>query len=211
VQGHIQNPPADESYPYNPGDVYQRSKCEAEKLALEYYRDRRLAVTVIRPAGIYGPGDMRWLKMFRAIARRRFAMLGGGRTFIHLVYVSDLVDGFRLAADSPRAVGQVYTIGGDGYVTLSELADRIAKAAGVRPPWLRIPAKPVRILSGVCEDVCRALHVEPPIFRRRVDLFVKNRAFDITKARTELGFSPRVSLEEGVGLTMDWYREQGLL
>jgi len=211
VHGHIEKPPADENAPYNPGDVYQRSKCEAEREALRYYEEHGLPVTVIRPAGIYGPGDLRWLKLFRSIAGRRFVMLGSGDTFIHLVYISDLVDAFRLAADNPNAVGKVYIAAGERYVTLNELAGIIARVVGVPAPWLKVPVKPVRVLSGICEDVCRALRLEPPIFRRRVDFFVKNRAFDITKAKAELGYFPKVDMDEGVRRTASWYREQGLL
>ena len=138
-------------------------------------------------------------------------MLGSGDTFIHLVYISDLVDAFRLAADNPNAVGKVYIAAGERYVTLNELAGIIARAVGAPVPWLKVPVKPVRVLSGICEDVCRALKLEPPIFRRRVDFFVKNRAFDITKAKAELGYSPKVDMEEGVTRTASWYRERGLL
>ncbi|MCB0359972.1 MAG: NAD-dependent epimerase/dehydratase family protein, partial [Bdellovibrionales bacterium] len=62
VHSHIDNPPADESTPYRPSDIYQVTKCEAEKLALERFRSGRLRGTVIRPAMIWGEGDRRILK-----------------------------------------------------------------------------------------------------------------------------------------------------
>ena len=55
------------------------------------------------------------------------------------------------------------------------------------------------------------LGVEPPLYRRRVDFYRKSRAFDISRARAELGYNPAVSLQEGVRRTADWYRAQGLL
>ena len=67
VLGHITNPPADETYPYNPGDVYQRSKCEGEKIALKFFRDKEFPVVVARPTAIYGPGDMRLFKLFKYV------------------------------------------------------------------------------------------------------------------------------------------------
>lgn len=211
VHSSVCNPPADETAPYQPDDVYQRSKCEAEKAALKFHEVKGLPVSVIRPAGIYGPGDLRWLKLFKSIGRRRFVMLGSGDTFIHMVYISDLVDAFLLAAQVPSAVGKVYIAGGERYVTLNELAAAIAEALGVPEPRIHLPVKPVRLLSGICEDVCRAVHVEPPIFRRRVDFFVKNRAFDISRAKAELGYRPKVSLEDGINRTASWYKEQNLL
>ncbi len=211
VLGHISNPPADEDRPYHPGDIYQITKCEGEKAALHYYREMGLPVTVVRPAGIYGPGDTRWLKLFRSVARRRFVMLGSGETTIHLVYIDDLVDAFRLAADSPESVGRVYITAGDRYITLNELVRTIAEEVGAPVPKLHIPVKPVRMISGVCEDICRLLKIEPPLYRRRVDFFIKDRAFDITRARRELGYAPKVDVPEGVARTAAWYREQGYL
>ena len=55
------------------------------------------------------------------------------------------------------------------------------------------------------------LRVQPPLYRRRVDFYTKSRAFDTTRARTELGFQPHVDLEEGLKRTEAWYREEGLL
>ena len=211
VHSHVENPPSDETAPYEPGDVYQRSKCEAEQAVLRAHKEHGLQTTVIRPTGIYGPGDTRWLKLFKAIARRRFVMLGSGETYIHMVYISDLIDAFRLAADNANSAGKVYIIGGERYVTLNELAETIAKAVGAPVPRLHFPVKSIRALSGICEDVCRYFHIEPPIFRRRVDFFVKNRAFDITKAKTELGYSPKIGLDDGIRLTASWYKENNLL
>ena len=211
VLGHIENPPADESRPYNVENIYQVTKCEAEKAVLAFHKDRGLPVTVVRPAGIYGPGDRRWLKLFKPIAGRRFVMLGSGETLIHLVFISDLVDAFVLAANNANAVGRVYIAAGERYVTLNELTSTIAKTVGVSDSFLHIPFKPVRMLSGVVEDVCKPLHIEPPIYRRRVDFFIQDRAFDITRARTELGYAPKVGLGEGIRRTTEWYKEQRLI
>jgi nucleoside-diphosphate-sugar epimerase len=63
----------------------------------------------------------------------------------------------------------------------------------------------------MCEAVCVPLRIEPPLYRRRVDFYTKSRAFDTTRARAELGYAPRVPLDEGLRLTAAWYRERGLL
>ena len=72
-----------------------------------------------------------------------------------------------------------------------------------------LPVWPFWTAGAVCEAVCAPLKLEPPIYRRRVDFFTKSRAFDITRARTELGFSPQVGLRAGVRRTLEWYREAG--
>jgi len=70
---------------------------------------------------------------------------------------------------------------------------------------------PFWMAGAACEAIFVPLGVEPPLYRRRVDFFTKSRAFDISRARTELGFTPRVGLDEGIRRTLAWYREHGWL
>jgi nucleoside-diphosphate-sugar epimerase len=211
VHGHIDNPPADEDAPFNPGDIYQETKLEAENAAREFGRRNQLEVVVARPIGIYGPGDTRFLKMFRGLARGRFPMLGSGDVFYHLTYIDDLVEGFRLCGEVPGAAGRTYLLAGPRYTTLNELVNLVAKELGVQPPRWHLPVWPFWTAGLLCEAVCVPLRVEPPLYRRRVDFYTKSRAFDTTRARTELSFAPQVDLPEGIRRTAAWYREQGLL
>ncbi len=211
VHSHIANPPADETWPHQPGDVYQATKSEAEGEALAFGREHGLSLTVARPTAIYGPGDLRLLKLFSLIAKRRFVILGNGEIFYHLVYVDDLVRGLRLLATSPAAPGDAFILGGAEYRTLNQLAEAIARIVHAPPPRIRLPAWPFQIAGSVCERVCKPLGISPPIYRRRVDFFTKSRAFTIEKARRVLGYEPQVSLEVGLARTADWYREHGYL
>jgi dihydroflavonol-4-reductase len=211
VHGHIAQPPANEDAPFNPGDIYQETKLEAETVARDFGRHEGLEVVVARPIGIHGPGDMRFLKMFRGLARGRFPMLGSGEAYYHLTYIDDLVEGFRLCGEVPGAAGRTYMLAGARYTTLAELVRLIAAELKVNPPRVHWPVWPFWTAGLLCELVCVPLRIEPPLYRRRVDFYTKSRAFDITRARTELGYEPRVSLEEGLHRTAAWYREQGLL
>jgi dihydroflavonol-4-reductase len=211
VHGHIIDPPARETTPYKPSDVYQESKAEGEKLALHYHRTKGLSVTVVRPTGIYGPGDFRMLKMYRMIQNRRFIMLGSGNTLYHLTYVTDLVEGIRLAGEKVVADGEVYFIAGENHITLNQFAGLIADELGVRRIRWHFPVFPVYSLGFLCEKICVPLRVEPPIYRRRVDFFTQNHAFDITKAKQDLGYSPKVEPQEGIHLTTEWYKLHGYL
>lgn len=211
VHGHIERPPADENSPLAPGDVYQATKAEAETLALEFHRRRGLPVVVVRPGAIYGPGETRFLKLFRAIARGRYAVVGSGRAYYHPVYIDDLVAGFLLALDRPEARGEAFILAGLRYVSQSELAALIARHTGGRVLPFRIPAAPLVWAGALCEAVCVPLGIEPPLHRRRVDFWTKSRAFSIEKARRLLGYEPKVDLEEGIARTAAWYREAGWL
>jgi nucleoside-diphosphate-sugar epimerase len=211
VHGGIKQPPANEDTPYGPGDHYQESKAEGEKIAIRFMRQKQIAVTVFRPAPIYGPGDLRFLKLFKAIHNRRFWMIGSGNVLYHLTYIDDLVEGILLCGNNNGAVGRIYIIGGNEYVTLNTLVALIAEVLAVRPPMGRIPLWPVYALGYSCEAICRPLGIDPPLYRRRVDFFRKNRAFDISKAKRELGFEPKTDLHTGIRLTAEWYQKQGLL
>lgn len=214
VHGDVKHPPANEDAPLSPGDIYQRTKVEGERIARDAATQAGIEVTIARPSGIYGPGDRRLLKLFRGVARRQFVVLGSGRIFYHLTYIDDLVEGFRLCGEVPGAAHRTYILAGGEVTTLNELVGLIAEEAEVRPPRLKFPVWPVWVLGALCEAVCvplRPLKIEPPLYRRRVDFFTKSRAFDITRARRELGFSPRVGLREGIHRTLAWYREHGWL
>ena len=166
---------------------------------------------IIRPAGIYGPGDLRFLKLFKSIATKRFVMVGNGKTLWHPVYINDLVDGFILAAEKKDITGETFIIGGPEYLSLNELVKKIARILNVKPPILRIPAMPVQIAGSICETLCVPFGIEPPLYRRRVDFFTKTRAFDITNAINKLGYRPKYDIDTGLKLTAEWYKQSGLL
>jgi dihydroflavonol-4-reductase len=211
VHGDVRRPPADETAPFAPGDVYQRTKAEAEGLALGFHRERGLPVAVVRPGAIYGPRDTRLLKLFRAIARGRYAVVGSGKSYYHPVYVDDLVHGFLLALERPEAVGEAFLVCGPSYVTQDELAALIARHTGGRVLPFHVPALPLQAAGALVEAVCVPLGIDPPLHRRRVDFWTKSRAFTTEKARRLLGYEPRVTLEEGIARTVASYREAGWL
>jgi len=211
VHGHVEQPPADENAPFAPGDIYQATKAEAEALALDFHRRRGVPVAVVRPGAIYGPRETRFLKLFRAIARGRYAIVGSGRTFYHPVYIDDLVSGFLLTLDRPEAVGESFLICGPSYVSQAELAALVARHTGGSVLPFRIPARPIQWAGDLVEAFCVPLGLEPPLHRRRVDFWTKSRAFTIDKARRLLGYEPKVDLDEGIARTAAYYREAAWL
>ena len=211
VHGDVEHPPAAEDAPLKPGDIYQVTKLEGEQIARDTAARTGMEVVIARPTGIYGPGDRRLLKLFRGVARRRFVVLGSGEIFYHLTYIDDLVDGFRLCAEVPGAAGRTYILAGGEVTTLNELIRRIADVAGVDPPTWHLPVWPFWTAGAACEAICAPFGIEPPLYRRRVDFFTKSRAFDITRAREELGYAPKVTLREGIRRTLEWYRSAGWL
>jgi nucleoside-diphosphate-sugar epimerase len=211
VHGNCDNPPAAENAPIQPGDYYQRTKYEAEPVVLEYYK-KGLAATILRPAAIYGPGDPeRFFMIFRRVARGRFPMFGNGETLYHPLYIDNLVDACVLAMEPGKGLGEAYLIADEEYVEIEDLVQRVARAMNREVKIPHFPVLPVVALGHIVEKLCKPFGVAPPIFPRRVDWYRQNRAFDIRKAKRDLGYVPRVPLDEGLKRTYEWYRDEGLL
>lgn len=211
VHSHIPKPPADEHEEYRPGDIYQETKCAGEKVARKAFESGEVPGVVVRPAMIWGEGDKRMLKLFKGVAKRKFPIIGDGKTLTHWVYVHDLVKGFILAALSPKALGKVYILAGERPASIEELVTTVAKKAGVNPLPFKVPAVPVQIAGSLTEVFCKPLGVEPPLYRRRVDFFTKDRSFDISRAKSDLGYKPSQSFEQEVSNIYDWYQSSGWL
>jgi nucleoside-diphosphate-sugar epimerase len=211
VHGNVDYPPAIETAPIAPADYYQYTKWEAEKVAMEYV-DRGQWVTTLRPAAIYGPGDPeRFYLIFKQVDKGRFVFLGDGSALYHPLYVDNLVDAFLLAGENDAALGQSYLIADAEYLPIKQLVERIAKALGLRCKVYFLPFAPAYAVASAVEVAYSPFDAEPPVFTRRLDWFRQNRAFDISKARRDLGYEPRVDLDEGLRRTAEWYRERGLL
>jgi nucleoside-diphosphate-sugar epimerase len=211
VHGNVDRPPANEDAPIKPADYYQRTKYEAEAIVLDRRR-QGMETVVIRPAAIYGPGDPeRFFMIFQRVAKGRFPMFGSGRTLYHPLYIDNLVDAFLLCLPPGVGQGRAYLIADQDYYPIEEIVQAVARALNVPVRIPHFPVLPVVALGHVVEKICRPFGVTPPIFPRRVDWYRQNRAFDISRARAELGFAPRISFDEGLRRTGAWYREMGYL
>lgn len=211
VHGHIANPPADENYPFNPGDIYQATKAEAELWLRKFASEKKLPFAVIRPAAIYGPGDTRLLKFFRMASQRWLILPGTKRGLYHLVHVDDLTNVIMLAAAHPAALNEVFICGNPECMTLEQIATVVARELGTHFTVVRLPAFPFFVIADVCESICRKFGVEPPIHRRRLAFFTKDRSFNTRKLREKLGYIMQHTNEEGLIETTRWYCAHGLL
>lgn len=196
VFGRIADPPADESSPCRPDIAYERSKLAGEEVVLDACR-KGFPATILRPAWVYGPGCPRTEKLFRSIAKGRFVVAGDGSGLRHCIYIRDMVDAFLLASEREEALGQVMIVGDAEPVTIRTLVDGIARQVGARPPR-RVPMALLAGAATVAELVFKPLGKEPPLSRRTLKFFTANTAFDISRARTLLGFEPRYDLDAGL-------------
>jgi len=210
VLGPIQNPPADETWPHKPSNVYEATKSEGETLALAFAQRTGLSLIVARPEFVYGPGDAHVLGLFQAIQARRFFYIGSGESRVHPTYVDDAVQGMMLGETKGQA-GRVYHIAGPEPVTIRQLATTIAAALDVAPPRLCVPRWLATVAAASLELAAKVVSFHPPLSRSAVNFFSQTRAFSTARAEAELGYKPQVPLAKGVRRTVAWYREQGLL
>lgn len=202
VIGDVENPPADETAACHPTNIYEQTKLEGEKAALEYSHRTGFSVVVARPAWVYGPRCPRTAKLMRTISKGRFPFFGEGNNMRHPVYISDAVKGLELCASAEGANGEVFIIAGEKAVPVYELVEVISTELDVNPPKLHLPIT-LGLLGGYSlEVVFKLIGKAPPFSRRSVDFFLKHNAYDISKAKRNIGYSPRIDLRAGIRKTI---------
>lgn len=211
VHSHIENPPADENYPINPADIYQKTKAEAELWLHDFAKTSDFPYTVLRPAAIYGPGDKRLLKVFKMATWKYFPLLGRGKCLYHLIHVEDLTDIMIVASKHPDALGETFICGNPSSIKLEDMGRIVADELHKPFKVLRIPAWPFFLLGHICEVVCRPFGIEPPIYPRRVAFFTKDRSFNTNKLIKRLGYNVKQSNEDGIRETTRAYLRKGWL
>jgi nucleoside-diphosphate-sugar epimerase len=201
----------DESAPVNPANVYERSKVAAEAAVRKYTSRHGMEYAIFRPAVVYGPHDERLLKMFRSASKGRFPLFGSGKGRRHMVYVGDVADAALRACTLPEAAGQEMIIAGPRAAQLREILGVLAHTAGRPHSGLHLPLTPMKLIAAVTEDACKIIGVQPPIYRRRMDFYLNDAAFDCTRAQTVLDWRPTVDLDEGFARTLASYRKSGMI
>lgn len=211
VHGNIENPPGGEDAPIRPADYYQRTKYLAEPI-VHKYNEQGMKTIILRPAAIYGPGDPeRFFMIFRRVAKGTFPMFGNGKTLYHPLYIDNLIDAFMVVMEEGKGDGQTYLIADEEFVEIEDLVKRVANAMKITVKIRHYPVTPLIIAGHFFEKICKPFKIPPPIFPRRVDWYRQNRAFKIEKAKRELGYQPRIGLDEGLRRTAEWYKQERYL
>jgi len=198
-----------EDGPCNPENIYGITKLEGENVVRSFRK--RLPVVIIRISETYGPGDRRLLKLFRAIKKRLFFMIGSGKNLHQPIYVNDLIDGLFRAVEKNEAIGKTFLLVGNQQITTKEMVDTIAGQLQVKYPRFSLPLFPLMATATILEKILRPLAIQPPLHKRRMDFFRKSFYFSETKSSKLLGFHPKTNFEQGVMETAKWYQKARLL
>ena len=176
---------------------------------MEFHRKQDYPVVVIRPAQPYGPGDKSKTKFYKMV--RKGIIVNPGNTYKHLIYIDDMCRAFELAITEEKAIGEVVIIAGKEATLLKDLIKIAAKELNVPVPKIIIPATLMTLLCTITEKVCNLIKIKPVLFRRSMDFFTKSVEFDVSKAKSVLGFESTTTVSEGVSATVKYYQQEGLL
>ncbi len=208
------NPPdgADEATPYRPcGNLYCDTKIAAEKAVWIAHQEAGLPVVVIRPTNVYGPYSNAWtIRPIKLINSGQMMLINGGTGLCNYVYIDNLLDATLAATKRDPSVGQVYLITDGIAVTWKEFFGYYAEMAG-KPEIRSVPEWLAKTIALGMEMTSKLTGKPPKITREAVGFLTRQARFSIEKARRELGYQPRISLEEGMKLTEQWLREAGYL
>lgn len=201
---------ADERAPlWSGSDPYSRSKVAGERLLQPMIRDKGAPVTIVRPGLVYGPRDIGSFGRFASLIEQgKMIVIGSGKNHMPLIYVTDVAKGILLASTADSAIGREYILVNDEPVTQDDYLNAIASELGVPSPSRHIAYRLALSIADVAEMTGHLLRRKqpPPLTRFGVEVLGGENRFTIHRARSELGFTPQVSLLEGVRKGIAWYR-----
>jgi nucleoside-diphosphate-sugar epimerase len=200
---------ADETLPYVESSsqvAYHRTKTLAEQDVLAAAHSGKVQALVVRPVITYGPGDQTGMvtQLLDRLARGRFLPVGNGRNHVDLAYVDDIVTGIVLAWER-GTVGRVYILSGPHPYLMREVLEAAYRVLEKNGPGLvYVPSEMANVVAEWTERIWGMMSRHPPVTKDAVATLTVDRGFSHARARKELGYSPRASLEQGLKRTLDW-------
>lgn len=213
--GPVEDPPAKEDAPYTPTYAYGVTKMLAEKALLKRYQDSDFPLTIVRPTGVFGPGDTHiGLSTIKAVANGNLTYFpGSGHHLIHFTYVKDVVQGFlKVLSHREESVGEIFHIASDDYDSYLKTFTKIAYLLDVEPPQASVPIKVAKFYVCLLHLLKKLQDTEEFFMHpSTIEDMTVDRAYSNEKAKRLLNFSPEFSFEEGMRETIQWIRKHGLL
>ena len=205
----------DETFPYTEKhtDNYNASKAEAEKLVLNFYKEKGLETTVVRPSNVWGAGDTVILPRVAMAAKKGILHpMGSGKRFVTPCHLDNLVNALLMLAENENAPGNIYFINDGVKIPYMEFLAKQLKASGINwEPGFSIPYKFAYAVAAVLEIVFKLKKSKkPPVLTKMaVAALSGSRSYSIEKARTELGYEPSVNIDEGMEELREWVDDLG--
>jgi nucleoside-diphosphate-sugar epimerase len=201
--------PLTESDEPHPITTYGESKLAGEKAARSYAD--RINLTVVRPPGVYGPGDRGIYSMFQTVYKHLKPLIGDGNRKLQLVHVDDLCLGVSKALAAATESGRVYFIAEKDAYTYRELINTLVAASGRWTVPLYLPSPLFRAIATISEFSFRAIGVTPLLTREKTRELNSSWEMDVSHAREDLKFESQIRFADGAADTFKWYIRQGWL
>ncbi len=202
------NNPVNENDECSPITTYGKSKLAEEKIAKEFMD--KLPITICRAPAVFGERDTEILIFFKTFNKGLMTTIGFDKKLLSLIHVCDLVEGFYLAALSEKSAGQIYFISSEKFYSWDEVGDVTSNVLNKKPLKVKVPHSVVFILAGIAQFFAA--------FSKKPATLNIEKAKDITrsywicsteKAISDLGYHQKISIEEGIKRTCEWYKQMG--
>ncbi len=184
-----------------PVNEYAATKRIAEELVA---REAHLEAFILRPRGLYGIGDTALLpRLIRAARKRPLPLLRDGRAVTDVTHVDDAVEAIIVALKAARGAAGIYNISGGAPLRLVDVIDRACVRSGFTARWRPTPVRAALAVARAMEWGCFCLpgRPEPPITAYGVGVLAFSQTMNVEAARRALGWSPRISFDEGLERT----------
>lgn len=201
--------PRREEDPPQPVTTYGQSKLAGEEAAQPYFD--LFPITILRPPGVYGPGDKAIFSLFDTVNKGIRPYMAGGNNRVQLIYVDDLANAIKCAIEKSASSGNAYIIADGEPHTIREMLDEIGRLLNKKGIGISIPLAFLKGMSLFSELLFRALGQTPHFSREKVKELTGDWEFDVSKAKDELGFVAKTNFTQGAQLAIEWYRKKGWL
>lgn len=188
--------------PHRFASVYSQTKALGEDRVAAAARDG-LATVIIRPKAIFGPGDTALLPRLLDAARRgRLVRIGDGQNRVDLTYVDNVAHALLLALDAPAAVGRTYTITNGEHPRLWDVIATVLRGVGLPDRPRAVPLPAALAAAAALEASASLTGGEPTLTRYAAAILARTQTYDIAAARRDLGYTPPVTLADGIARTL---------
>jgi nucleoside-diphosphate-sugar epimerase len=189
---------------------YCQTKIESEQELLKLHNPPAFNIIIIRAGDVYGPGSMHWtVRPLLLMRKRLFILANQGQGAINHLYIDNLIDAIFLTLEK-ESYGEIFNITDGQQTSWKAFFMKLADIARLPPP-ISLPA---RIVKGLIHFRClcqKACGKTPDLLPESIDFITRPYAYSIDKALTQLGYKPKIDLEEGMQRIQEWIKHTELL
>lgn len=203
--------PISEKSKCNPELPYQVSKYEAENLIRKKCKDNFPGI-IVRPSKVYGVNETNYtyLTLAKLVKKGFFLKIGNGHNYTSNIYVHDFARFLVCLVDNGR-IGETYIVSSDKSIDFIESGKIIADELGIQLRVVKISPYIMLMASSILERIFTILGRKPVVTRRNIQMTLQDRVYDVSKVKREVGFTPEVSMEEGIRKVIRWYKKKGIV